>query len=182
MGLSGVGKGTVLEQAMNLADKQYKLINYGDRMLEIAKDDGLVESRDEIKSLDPETNKRVQKEAAESILEDAEEDDIIVETHAAIQTPYGYIPGLPEWSVKAMEPEKIIVIDASAEAIYERTREDSSRDREHDTVEKIDEYRQVAREMASAGSVMTGAYLTVIENPDGQAHQAAQDLVETLRA
>ena len=151
-------------------------------MLEIAKEEDLVESRDELKSMDPETNKRVQKEAAESILEDSEEEDVIVETHAAIQTPYGYIPGLPEWSVKAMEPEKIIILDASAEAIYERTREDDSRNREHDKVEKIDEYRQVAREMASAGSVMTGAYLTVIENPDGQAHKAAQELLEVLRA
>jgi len=37
VGLSGVGKGTVLEEAMLLSDKDYELINYGDRMVETAK-------------------------------------------------------------------------------------------------------------------------------------------------
>lgn len=182
VGLSGVGKGTVLEQAMNLADKNYKIINYGDRMLEVAKEEGLVDSRDEIKELDPETNKRLQRGAAESIVEDSEEENVIVETHAALKTPYGYIPGLPEWSVKEIDPEKIIVIDASAEEIYDRTIEDNSRDREHETVKGIEEYRQIARQMASTNAVLTGSYLSVIENRDGMVEDAAEELVKTLRA
>lgn len=182
VGLSGVGKGTVLEQAMNLSDKEFKVINYGDKMMETAKDQGLVESRDEIKGLDPETNRKIQRDAAEEIVEESEEKNVIVETHAAIKTPYGYIPGLPEWSVKELDPGKIILIDASAEEIYERTQDDDSRDREHDTVEGIEEYRDVAREMASTGAVMTGAYLKTIKNRDGQVENAAEELVKTLRA
>jgi len=182
VGLSGVGKGTVLEQAMSLSDQDYKVINYGDRMLEVAKEENLVDSRDEIKELDPETNKELQKKAAESIAEESEEKNIIVETHATIKTPYGYIPGLPEWSVKELDPEKIIMIDASAEEIYDRTQDDNSREREHETVEGIEEYRHVAREMASTNAVMTGAYLSTIKNRDNQAEKAAEELVKTLRA
>jgi adenylate kinase len=181
VGLSGVGKGTVLEQAMSISDKKYEIINYGDKMVEIAKDEDLVESRDELKKLSSEENKRVQKLAGEAIVEEAQDQDVIVETHAAIQTPYGYIPGLPEWSVKALDPAKIIMIDADAEEIYERTMEDDSRDREHDEVEEIREYQEVAREMASVGAVLTGAYLTVIQNHDGEIHSTAEELIKVLR-
>ncbi|MBC5793372.1 MAG: adenylate kinase [Nanohaloarchaea archaeon] len=181
IGLSGVGKGTVLEQAMLITDEDYKVINYGDRMVEIAKDQRLVDSRDDLKKLDTETNKQLQKDAAESIFDDAEDNDVIVETHAAIQTPFGYLPGLPKWTLENLEPSKIIMLRAEPKAIYERTLEDDSRDREHEEVEQIEEYQEVAREMASTGAVLTGAYLSVIENPDGHAEQAAEDLIEVLR-
>ena len=181
VGLSGVGKGTVLEQAMNLSDRDYEIINYGDKMVEIAKDENLVENRDELKKLDPEENKRVQRLAGEAIVEESGEKDVIVETHAAIQTPYGYIPGLPEWSVKALDPAKIIMLDANAEEIYERTMEDESRDREHDKVEEIREYQNVAREMAATGAVLTGSYLTIIQNHDNQVEKSAEELVKVLR-
>ncbi|WEL19712.1 adenylate kinase [Candidatus Nanohalococcus occultus] len=181
-GLSGVGKGTVLEEAMLLADKDYELINYGDRMLEIAKERELVESRDEMKKIGTETYREIQKEAAESIFEDAEEKDVIVDTHAAIYTPHGYIPGLPKWSIEKLEPSKIIMIDADSEAIWNRVKDDEGRSREHESIEHITEYRRIAREMAASGCVLTGAYLKVLENADGQAEKAAEELVKTLRA
>jgi adenylate kinase len=180
VGLSGVGKGTVMEEAMLLSDKDYTVINYGDRMLETAKDEGLVDSRDDLKKMDSETNKRIQRMAADSIAEEAEEQDVIVETHAAIQTPFGYIPGLPKWTLENLSPSKIIVIDATAEEIYERTQDDDSRDREHESIEQIQQYREVAREMASTGAVLTGAYLQVIHNADGKAEATAEELVKTL--
>jgi len=182
IGLSGVGKGTVLEQAMLLSDKDYKLINYGDRMLETAKNKDLVGSRDELKEMSPEENKRIQKKAAKEIVEESEEKDVIVETHAAIQTPFGYIPGLPQWTVENLEPEKIIMLTASPKAIWERTKEDDSRNREHQEVDQIREYQKVAREMASTCAVITGAYLTIIENKDGKAERSAEKLLKTLRA
>lgn len=182
IGLSGVGKGTVLEEAMLLADKEYKVVNYGDRMLEIAKERDLIETRDEMKTMDVDTYKDVQGKAAESIFEDAEEKDVIVDTHAAIYSPHGYIPGLPKWSVEELDPSKIIMIDADSEAIWNRVKDDDGRSREHESVEHITEYRRIAREMASTGCVLTGAYLKIIENADGQAEKAAEELVRTLRA
>jgi len=182
VGLSGVGKGTVMEEAMLLSEKDYEVINYGDRMLEIAREQGLVESRDEMKEIEVETYKDLQRDAAESIVEESDEGDVIVETHAAIKTPYGYIPGLPKWTVENLQPEKIVMLKADPEAIFSRSQSDDSRDREHEDVEDVREYQQVAREMASAGAVLTGAYLKTIENRDGMAEKAAEELVRTLRA
>ncbi|MFB6114752.1 MAG: adenylate kinase [Candidatus Nanohalobium sp.] len=182
VGLSGVGKSTVLEEARNLSDKEYQVINYGDRMIEIAKERGLVEHRDEMKDLDVETYKDIQKKAAESIVEDAEEGEVIVDTHAAIKSPYGYIPGLPKWTIENLQPDKIVMLTAPSEDIYRRSKGDEERDREHDSAEAVEEYQEVAREMAATGSVLTGAYLQVIENEEGKAQEAAEELVETLQA
>ena len=182
VGLSGVGKGTVLEEAIMLADENYEVVNYGDRMFETAQEEGLADHRDEMKNIDTETYKEIQKEAAESIAEDAEDTNIIVETHAAIKSPFGYIPGLPKWVAENLNPDKIIMLDASSEAIYHRSQEaDRDRDTEKAGIEGITEYRETAKQMASSVSVLTGAYFQIIENKDGQAEKAAEDLVDTLQ-
>jgi adenylate kinase len=180
VGLSGVGKGTVLEEAMLLSDHDYEVINYGDKMMETAKDYG-VESRDEMKDLEVEKYKEIQREAAEKIFEESEDKDVIVDTHAAIKSPHGYIPGLPRWSIEEMDPDKIVMMTAKPEEIWNRVKEDD-RDREHESASGIAEYQHIAREMAATGSVLTGAYLKIIENPDGGVEQAAEELLETLKA
>jgi adenylate kinase len=182
VGLSGVGKGTVLEEAMLLSENDYEIINYGDKMLEIAKERDLVEHRDEMKNIEVDTYKEIQREAAEQIFEESEDKDVIVDTHAAIKSPYGYIPGLPKWTIENLQPDKIIILDASAEEIISRRESDSDRDRVKESVESMEEYREVAREMAATGSVLTGAYLKTIKNKAGKAEEAAEELIETLEA
>lgn len=182
VGLSGVGKGTVLEEAMMLSDVEYEVINYGDKMFETAKEKDLADHRDEMKNIDSSKYKEIQSEAAESIKETAENKNVIVETHAAIRSPYGYIPGLPEWVAKGLEPSKIVMLDASSEAIYRRSKEEGrERDTQKAGIEGIEEYRTIAKQMASSASVLTGAYFKIIENKDGMAEQAAEELVETLK-
>mgnify|MGYP002762951303 CR=1 FL=1 len=182
VGLSGVGKGTVLEEAKTLADEDYEVVNYGDRMFETAQVQGLADHRDEMKNIDTDTYREIQKDAAESIVQEAEVQYIIVETHSAIRTPFGYIPGLPKWVAENLEPGKIIMLDASSEAIYQRSQEaNRDRDTEKAGIEGITEYRETAKQMASAVSVLTGAYLQIIENRDGQAEEAAEELIETLQ-
>lgn len=179
VGLSGVGKSTVLEEAVLLSDREYELVNYGDKMMETAKEHGV--NRDQMKELDVATYKEIQAEAAEKIFKLAEKHNVLVDTHSAIKTPHGYVPGLPQWSIEEMNPDKIIMLTASAEDIWERTQGDD-RDREHESVEDIMEYQEIAREMASTNAVMTGAYLKIIENRDGQAEKAAEELVKALKA
>ena len=182
LGLSGVGKSTVLEEAQLISDIDYKTINYGDKMFEVAREKGLVEKRDEMKELGVETYKELQETAAQNIFEIAENHDVILDTHAAIKTPHGYIPGLPKWTVEELDPDKLILFTASAKEIYERSISDNDRDREHEEVSDIKEYQEIAREMASTNAVQSGAYLKIIENKDGKAQQAAKELIETIKA
>jgi len=184
VGLSGVGKSTVLEETILLAEKDYEIINYGDKMLEIAKEKDIVHNRDEMKNIDVDTYKDIQEKAANKIFEEAEDKEVIVDTHAAIKSPFGYIPGLPKWTIENLEPSKIIIIDAKAQDIVKRAETDS-KGRKRDTkssVEDVEEYREVAREMAASGAVLTGAYLQIIENKEGKVKETAKALLETLNA
>ncbi len=180
VGISGVGKSTVMEEALLLSEVDPLVVNYGTRMVKICQDRNLVSHRDELQSLDADTYVDVQMEAARSIVEDAEiEDSVIVDTHAAIKNPDGYLPGLPKWTLENLEPDTIVILDATAQEIHDRIESDE-RDREVASVEEIEEYRGVMREMASACAVMTGAHLKMIENHDGCAEQAAEELVGVI--
>lgn len=180
VGLSGVGKSTVLEEALLLNSKEYEVINFGDRMLEEALERELVDSRDEVKELNSEEQKEIQKIASDSIVEDAKDGNIIVDTHASIKTPQGYLPGLPKWTVKELNPDHIVMIDAKAEEIFERSQEDEGRSREHEEVKGIKQYQEIARSMAASDAVITGSYLKIIENKDGRLKDAAEELASIL--
>ena len=178
VGLSGVGKGTVLEEAQLLSDTDYKTVNFGDKMMETAEEHG-VESRGEMKELETEPYREIQREAAEKIFE--MDGEVIVDTHAAILTPHGYIPGLPKWIIEELNPDKIIMVTAAPQEIWERTQEDD-RNREHSSPEEIGEYQETAKQMAATDAVLTGAYFKKIENHDGEVEKAAEELLETLQA
>ena len=177
VGLSGVGKGTVIEEAQKLSHTDFKVVNYGDRMLEQAKNQGLVSHRDEMKDIETGKYRDIQKNAAKSISD--EEGNILVDTHATIKTPYGYVPGLPRWTLNELNPSKIIMVEATASEIISRTESDEGRDRDTEHAD-IQEYKDMARRMAASGAVQTGAYLEIIHNNDGKASEAAERLVELI--
>lgn len=153
VGLSGVGKPTVLEEAMHRTSKDYKRVNYGDRMLEIAQIEGLVEDRDELNTLDAETQKEIQMQAAGDIVETATGIDTIVETHAVICTPSGYSPGVPRWTIEQLNPTRIAMLEATPDGIRSRRADDPERNRTNNSVEKIAEQQDIAREMISTAAV-----------------------------
>ena len=57
-GIPGTGSTTVLNKVLEEVD--YVNINYGNVMFDIASEKGLVESRDDMRKLDPEIQKEVQ--------------------------------------------------------------------------------------------------------------------------
>ena len=182
VGLSGVGKSTLLEKTMQMSEEKYKIINYGDKMFEIAKNKGYVETRDEMKKLETKKFKQLQKKAAKNIFEHSKDKNVILDTHSAIKSPYGYVPGLPRWSIRELKPDKIIMITADPEEIYERSKTDEDRERQHESVDKLREYQDVAKSMASADAVETGAYFKIIKNKQGEIENAAENLLKTLEA
>ena len=182
-GLSGVGKGTVLEEVLMLADKDYLHVNYGDKMMEVAKGKNIEKDRDSLKELDPEEYKEIQLEAARQIKEEAEERDVIIETHSTLKSSAGYVPGIPKRVAEELQPDKIIMLDASAQAIYNRS-SNSNRDRDTsgESIDSLEEYREVSMRMACTVSVLTDSYFKVIENDSGKAEKAAERVLDTLRA
>ena len=84
-GVPGVGK-IVMVAAEEYG---YKIVNFGTTMFEEAQNEG-VSDRDDMRKLAVEDQQRLQKQAGEKI---SKMGNVVVDTHASIPTPSGYMPG-----------------------------------------------------------------------------------------
>lgn len=189
VGLPGVGKSTVLSIATKeLSDKGYvvRLVNFGDYMLNYLRKAGYVKDRDQIRMLSLSLQVEAQEVAARMIRKELEEQHEeravgIVDTHAVIKTSLGYWPGLPMNVLRELRPNLIVVIEAEPEVIFSRQRRDVSRYRSDvSSLELIRELQQINRYYSIASSVISGAALLFINNAEGQAEKAAEELVKAI--
>ncbi|MBC7100477.1 adenylate kinase [Methanothermobacter tenebrarum] len=177
-GIPGSGSTTVLKHA--LEDLDYINVNYGDVMLEIAKSEGLVEDRDQLRKLSPEKQKKIQKAAAKSIRERSKETNIIVDTHCTIKTPTGFLPGLPQWVLEELQPDMFVLIEADPEEIFMRRISDETRTRDIEMLKEIDLHQQMNRAAAIAYATLTGATVKIIENHNNRLENAVQEMKNIL--
>ncbi len=188
-GVPGVGKTTVTTKAVELLkEKGYKVkvANFGDYMFKVAKEKGWVEHRDEMRKLNLSQQRELQALAAKAIVEDAKKelgDDgvLIIDTHAAINTPTGVWPGLPKHVIENLNPAIIFVIEASPEEIVARQQRDTGRVRsDYSDVEFLRRFMEFARNSAIASAVLVGAAVNVILNKEGAVEEAAKQFVSAV--
>jgi adenylate kinase len=180
-GTPGVGKSTVLERALEEIEEGYEIINFGDAMLEVALERGVVEDRDEMRKLDPQVQKDIQRMGAKKIAEAAKTKNVIVDTHATIKTPRGYLPGLPIWVLEELMPDVVVVVEADPSEIAGRRSSDATRVRDEENISEIEEHQLLNKDAAISCSVLTGCTAAVIENHDDALEEAAKDLASVLR-
>ncbi|UCG69488.1 MAG: adenylate kinase [Thermoplasmata archaeon] len=171
-GVPGVGKTSVMEGVAK--EKGLTIVNYGTVMFDVAKAEHLVEHRDQIRKLSVETQRDVQEKAAQRIYEMG---DVIVDTHCTIKTSGGYYPGLPEWVLRRLKPDRIILVEATEMEIAKRRTKDESRMRDDEGVEGIAEHQMINRYAAIAYSMLTGASIKIVFNHDGGLKKAVDDVL-----
>jgi len=184
-GVPGVGKSTVVKKAFEKGGGKvsYEMVNYGDVMLAIAQEKKLVAHRDEMRKLPVEKQRDIQKNAAIKIRKMADERNIILDTHSTIETPKGFIPGMPEWVLRELRPECIVVLEAPPEDINKFRKKDLAGDfrrREVDNLEAIRKHQEVNRIVALSYSVLTGTPIKIIFKPDGHLDEAAETMLGVL--
>lgn len=177
-GVPGVGKTTVLNGALELcreAGKNVALLNYGNVMFEEASKRGLVKARDEMRHLPVRIQVDLQLRASELIRQ--AEGNVILDTHMFINTPDGYMPGIPSWVAGSLKPDAIVLLEAEPEEISRRRNKDAAiRARESDTPERINEHQMMGRAGAAAISVQTGCTVVVLRNREGGHMEAARTI------
>ena len=103
--------------------------------------------------------------------------DVVVDTHASILTPSGYMPGLPEWTARALNADIITLVEATPEEIAGRRSKDATRARDSDDIEL---HQSVNREYAAVAAVITGATVAIVENHDNQVDVAVEQFRKIL--
>ena len=169
-GVPGVGKSTVMKAAQ---DYGYKIVNFGSTMFEEAQKEG-VKNRNDMRKLPVEKQQTLQKQAGERI---SQMGDVVVDTHASILTPSGYMPGLPEWTISALNPNIIVLVEATAQEIAGRRSKDPSRLRDADD---IDMHQKVNRDYAATAASIVGATVSIVKNHDNEIDIAVEQFRKVL--
>lgn len=174
-GIPGVGKTTVMQKAAEGID--IKFITFGTVMIDLAKELGFVKDRDEMRKLTIDQQRELQIKTAEKV---SKMKNVIVDTHCTIKTTKGYMPGLPEWVIKKLKPDSIILVEADPKEIYNRRISDETRNRDPDSIEKIEEHQHMNRAIAMAYSSHTGATVKIIYNHDNKIIEAIEEAKPVL--
>ncbi|MGC8565393.1 MAG: adenylate kinase [Thermoplasmata archaeon] len=173
-GVPGVGKSTVMNSVCEKLN--YRIMNFGDVMLEKGKEFG-VKNRDEIRKLPLEKQRELQKLAGEYL---GTMENIIIDTHMSIKTPSGFLPGLPEWVLKAINPSMLVLIEADPASIDLRRKKDESRHRDKEDINGIELHQMMNRYFAASCSILTGATVAIIKNEEGKVNEAVDLLVKMI--
>jgi len=175
-GIPGVGKTTVMQKAAEGMDIQF--VTFGTVMFNVAQEQGLVQDRDDMRKLTLEQQKDLQIKTAERV---ANMGNVILDTHCTVKTPKGYMPGLPEWVVKKLNPTAIVVVEANADEIFNRRAGDPSRNRDPDTQDQINEHQMMNRAAAMAYAALTGSTVKIVFNHDDAIDDAVKQASPVLR-
>ncbi len=183
-GVPASGGTTVTRKAIEQLEAQgnpFKMVIYSDIMLEEAIQRGWVQARDDIRKLDPPKQRDLQQIAARTIA-DMATTPLVVDTHATVRTPKGYLPGLPTWVLNELKPDLILVVEAEPQEIMRRRNADKSRKRDVQDERGIQEHQEVNKAICMAYAAYTGATVKILQNRDGKLSEAVQELMSTLQA
>ena len=175
-GIPGSGSTTLLNKALEEVD--YVHLNYGDIMTEIAIEEKIVDDRDALRKLSPDVQKEIQEKAAKRIKERSESENVIVDTHCTINTPSGFLPGLPIWVLNELQPNLFVMIEANPDEIIYRRLNDDTRDIER--AKDIQLHQEMNRAASMAYATLTGATVKIIENHDNHLPSTVSKLVDVL--
>jgi adenylate kinase len=180
VGISGVGKTTVITRAAEMLNQKRKttIVIFGTVMFEEAKKMGL-KNRDEMRRMPVEDQRRLQEMAAQRITE-MKDDVVLIDTHLFINTEEGYYPGLPLRLLSIIKPTNIIMVAADPSEIAKRRKTDQTRQRDIASTENIQKELDISRVMVASCSILTGAPFVIILNNDGQVREAAANIAKML--
>lgn len=182
VGIPGVGKTTVITRAAELLNKKRKtttVVVFGTVMFEEAKKKLGLKSRDDMRRMPVEDQRRLQEMAAQRIAE-MKDDIVLVDTHLFINTGEGYYPGLPMRLLNIMKPTNIVMVAADPGEIAERRKTDQTRQRDIATAENIQRELDISQVMVASCSILTGAPFAIIMNSDGRVDEAAANIAKIL--
>ncbi len=182
VGIPGVGKSTVVNKVVEFMTKQnFKtdVVNYGTVMMDEASKLHGVRSRDDMRKLPVEVQRKLQVYAA-SRISLIQEEFVIIDTHLFIATKEGFWPGMPLDVLQALKPTHLVLVYATVEEIKRRREGDGTRARDMGTMDSLHLELEAARTLLFASSIVCGCPALIVSNSDGQVEQAAETIINSV--
>lgn len=181
-GVPGVGKTTVVNEALKKLREEgieYQSINFGTFMFDVAVKENIVKDRDQMRTLDRAVQKKLQQSAGQAIARVT--GNVLIDTHASVKTPKGYMAGLPEWVLREIMPDIIVLVETDDDQILMRRMSDETRTRDKEGAKSIAEHQQFNRSIAAAYAMVTGCTIKIVTNADFLLERSGEDLAGVLR-
>lgn len=175
VGIGGSGKTTLAELAIERAAKPWEHRPVGERIIECAMSEGLIEEYGG--EIDLDTYHELQTSAARELAPDDGE-YVLLDGHAAVAIDHGYHPAFPPAVTEILRPSQIVLVCTDPETIRRRIGE-WYWDRELQSEDEIARWQDIERQMASTVSVTNNCPLYVVEN-DGDLESGATKIAEIL--
>lgn len=177
-GVTGVGLSSICQNVRGRLGDGYKLINFGDAMLEQAATHDITVHRDELSELSRTQTRRLQRRAAEYVADQAEESDILLSAHLAVETSAGYVHGLPDGVLHDVAPTAFVLVEAAPETILDR-RTESDRDLDASSEREVEFEQHLNRTAALEYARDRDAPIYFVENA-GSVEHAAEHIASQL--
>ncbi len=180
-GVPGVGASEVCRLARQRLGDEYKLLNFGDIMLEEAIAQELVSERADLGTLSRREIHRLQRRAGEFIASTARTNAVLVNTHLAVATAHGFLPGLRAEVLGDISPTRLVLVEADSETIASRRKTVDHREYREQGVRAIDLHQDLHRAAAMHHAIEAGCPVRLVENettPDGAAKTLARIVTE----
>jgi adenylate kinase len=107
--------------------------------------------------------------------------NVLIDTHASVKTPKGYLPGLPEWVLRELMPDLIVLVETDEDQILLRRLSDATRVRDMEGAGGIAEHQQFNRSFGASYAMVTGCTVKIIHNQDFLLDRAVTDMADVLR-
>jgi adenylate kinase len=182
VGIPGVGKSTVVNKIVELmTSRNHKttIVNYGTVMMEEASKLHGVKSRDDMRKLPVEVQRKLQVYAA-SRISLIQEEFVIIDTHLFIATKEGYWPGMPMDVLLELKPTHLVLVSATDQEIRSRRENDDTRARDLGTMDSLNLELEAARTLLFASSIICGCPALIVNNSDGEVDSAAGSIIDAV--
>lgn len=177
-GSPGAGKSSVVSGVEE--NKNYKIVNVGTLMTEMAIAAEHIKNRDEIRFMDKKSFNELQIQAFKQISK--MDGNIILDTHATVEQNGRYLPGITIGHRQHLEGlVGFIYIDALTQDIARRRKSDTSRRREHERLELIDVQREINLSIMATCSTVMDLPLYVVFNEQGELEKTIKEFAVQLK-
>lgn len=168
VGTPGAGKSSVLK---GVKGAQYKLLNIGTEMFNVAKRDYSVADRDDMRKLNSDDIKRIRNTVFDSIRKETA--NLILDTHASIRSGPRFVPGFTIAELQSLnEIMTIVYVDSSSHDIIARRSKDLMRRRDVEDETDLEEQREVNLSLIGTYAAIIGIPIYIIKNQEGKVAEA----------
>lgn len=180
-GVPGVGK-TSLANHVLIPHDQVQTATFGQYMYRAGRSLGHVSSYEDLERITLDIRARLQAEAVRLIGEDSTALPIVIEGHLVVDSPSGFVPGLPAACVDELHLAAIVVLYAQPDEVVRRRQAQADKYRPlSNDPERITRHDELTQAAAAHYSLQRGISLEFLRNPQNELDATAKTFVSYLK-